>query len=88
MLDYAGQQQQNASAPPDPDGMVRISGGTVPFGIARLAAHRSIWAVVLPHSVNPASRNPFSTRSILLLKAAVPTMGPKLFSAVFGHSFM
>jgi hypothetical protein len=38
------------------------------------------------HSGSPASRSPSSTLCILLLNAAVPIVGPKLFKVVFGHS--
>jgi hypothetical protein len=40
------------------------------------------------HCVSPASRSPSRTLSILALKAAVPTVGPKLANDVCGHSFM
>ena len=40
------------------------------------------------HCGSPANRRPSSTRSILLLNAAVPTNGSKLLNVVFGHSFM
>ena len=38
------------------------------------------------HSGSPATRNPSSTLSMLLLNAAVPIVGPKVFKVVFGHS--
>jgi hypothetical protein len=38
------------------------------------------------HSASPAIRSPSNTLCILLLNAAVPIDGSKVFKVVFGHS--